>query len=300
MQLYQELLGREGNVASSRGNNTEIVGILIEMEKARARLSSSETRGRLYSSLGELLWYLTGDNKLDFIERYIPAYVDESADGATVHGGYGRRLSNQRGVGQLTNVIQLLHERPSSRRAVIQIFNAEDLAAPHKEIPCTTTLQFLIRDERLHLLVTMRSNDAYLGLPHDVFCFTMLQEMIARSLDREVGTYHHFAGSMHLYDDHRPRAEELISEGFQARKEMPPMPAGAPWPSVEVVLKAELRARNGETFDACEYGLDPYWTDIIRLLQVHFASDHKLIRGIRDAMAFDGYRPFIDAKLPPN
>jgi thymidylate synthase len=37
------------------------------------------------------------------------------------------------------------------------------------------------------MVTTMRSNDAYLGLPHDVFCFTMLQEIIARSLGREIG-----------------------------------------------------------------------------------------------------------------
>jgi thymidylate synthase len=84
-------------------------------------------------------------------------------------------------------VIELLGNRPTSRRAVIQIFNAEDIAAIHREIPCTTTLQFFVRNERLDMVTTMRSNDAYLGLPHDVFCFTMLQEIIARSLGREIG-----------------------------------------------------------------------------------------------------------------
>lgn len=39
----------------------------------------------------------------------------------------------------------------------------------------------------------MRSNDAYLGFPHDVFFFTMIQELVARSLGIRVGDYHHFA-----------------------------------------------------------------------------------------------------------
>jgi len=61
LRLYTELLSRESNVAASRGPNTEMVGVLIEIERPRARLSRSETRGRLFSSLGELLWYITGD-----------------------------------------------------------------------------------------------------------------------------------------------------------------------------------------------------------------------------------------------
>ena len=206
LRLYPELLSRASNVSASRGDNTEILGVLIEIAIPRARLSRSETRGKLFSSFGELLWYLTGGNQLDFIEPYIRRYRDESEDGLTVYGGYGRRLFQQRGHNQIQNVIELLRARPTSRRAVIQLFNAEDIAAEYSEIPCTTTLQFFVREDMLHLIVTMRSNDAYIGLPHDVFCFTMLQEIVARSLNREIGSYRHFVGSMHLYDPDRSRA----------------------------------------------------------------------------------------------
>jgi thymidylate synthase len=87
LKLYPELLSRASNVTASRGKNAEILGALIEIARPRARLSRSETRGKLFSSLGELLWYLTGDNQLNFIERYIRRYRDESEDGVTVHGG---------------------------------------------------------------------------------------------------------------------------------------------------------------------------------------------------------------------
>jgi thymidylate synthase len=134
LKLYPELLSREHNVTASRGVNTEILGVLIEIERARARLSRSETRGKPFSSFGELLWYLTGDNRLVFIESYIPNYRGESEDGVTVYGGDGPRLFRQRGRNQVLNVIALLRERPTSRRAVIQMFDAEDIAAKHDEI----------------------------------------------------------------------------------------------------------------------------------------------------------------------
>ena len=297
LKLYPELLSRASNVAASRGDNTEILGTLIEIAKPRARLSRSETRGKLFSSFGELLWYLTGDNQLDFIERYIRRYRDESEDGLTIHGGYGRRLFQQRGHNQIQNIIELLRERPTSRRAVIQLFNAEDIAAEYREIPCTTTLQFFVRDELLHLIVTMRSNDAYIGLPHDVFCFTMLQEIVARSINREIGSYRHFVGSMHLYDPDRAHAASLIGEGFQSRVAMPPMPVGDPWPAIAAVLAAEARIRSGEMFDANQLGLDPYWSDLIRLLQIFSSHDEPYIETLSDSMSFQRYRLYIASRI---
>lgn len=298
LKLYPELLSRESNVAASRGSNTEILGVLIEIERSRARLSRSETRGRLFSSLGELLWYLSGDNRLDFIEPYIKRYRQESEDcGKSVYGGYGPRLLNQRGNDQIANVITLLREHSASRRAVIQIFNAEDIASRHTEIPCTTSLQFFIRDKCVHLIVNMRSNDAYIGFPHDVFCFTMLQEIVGRTLGCELGGYRRFVGSMHLYDTDRPHAANLIEEGFQSRIEMPPMPVGDPWPAIGVVLAAEARIRSGQFFDANLLGLDPYWSDLIRMLQVFFSHDDKCIETLRDSMSFQRYRPYIESRL---
>lgn len=45
-------------------------------------------------------------------------------------------------IDQFASIERLLRRKPGSRRAVVQLFNAEDIATDHKEIPCTTTLQF--------------------------------------------------------------------------------------------------------------------------------------------------------------
>jgi thymidylate synthase len=173
-RLYQELLQNGQPHTGSRGNTLELIGVAIGILKPRARISRSENRGRPFSALGELLWYLSGSDKLEFIEPYIPQYTKDAVDGK-IQGAYGPRLLAMRGkIDQLASIERLLIEKPGSRRAVIQLFNAEDIATHHEEVPCTTTLQFHMRRGFLHMSVTMRSNDAYLGLPHDVFCFTML------------------------------------------------------------------------------------------------------------------------------
>ena len=270
LSLYPGLLAPELVIEGSRNPFREKLGVLFEITKPRARLSRTETRGKAFSALGELLWYLTGDNQLSFVERYIPHYRKESEDKIRVRGGYGPRLFNQRGHDQVAGVLRLLRERPTTKRAVVQIFDAEDTADSHLEVPCTTTFQFVIRDELLHMIVTMRSNDAFKGLPHDVFCFTMLQEIVARSLGREVGTYRQFTGSMHLYEGDRARAEAYITEGVQARREMPAMPVGDPWPSLTILLAAEARISRGEVFNAEAVTTAPYWADLVHLLQSLF------------------------------
>lgn len=295
-RVYEKLLKSKNRVKPSRGEATELTGVLLQIKNPRARLSLTENRGRLFSSLGELLWYLAGTNTLDFITYYIAAYKEDSEDDKTIYGGYGPRLFNMRGNDQIANILTLLKEKPSSRRAVIQLFDADDLAKDRREIPCTCTLQFLIRNERLHMFTNMRSNDAFLGLPHDIFTFTMLQEIMARSLSVELGTYKHSVGSLHLYAKNIDGAKKYLDEGWQSTVSMPAMPAGSPWPSIKSLLEAESTIRSGNGVEVDNLKLDPYWADFVRLLQIFRHSKNqetKEIAGLKRKMSSHIYNTYI-------
>ena len=262
----------------SKGDTKELTGVLLELTNPRARLSRTETRGKPFSCLGELCWYLAGSNEEEFISYYIPTYKKYAEDGS-LFGGYGPRMFGESHSGQVGTIINLLKQNPPTRRAVIQLFDAEDILERHEDVPCTCTLQFLIRKNALHMVTYMRSNDAYLGLPHDIFSFTMLQEILANTLAVELGVYKHAVGSLHIYDRDKRAVEQFLDEGWQSTdKSMPPMPKGNPWPAIRTLLDAESRIRRGETVDESERGetvdeselevIDPYWADLIRLLQI--------------------------------
>ncbi|MDY0040628.1 MAG: thymidylate synthase [Desulforhabdus sp.] len=287
----------------SRGEATELSGILLQIKNPRARLSRTENRGNLFSSLGELMWYLAATKDLAFISYYINQYKNDSEDNKTIYGGYGPRLFNARGQNQIENVLALLKEKPHSRRAVIQLFDAEDIAIPRKEIPCTCTLQFMIRENHLHMLTNMRSNDAFLGLPHDVFTFTMLQEIMARSLAVELGPYKHSVGSLHLYARNIAGAKQFLEEGWQSNVPMPSMPMGDPWPSIKQLLDAEAAIRQGYETKIPLLDLDPYWADLVRLLQIFRRSkdnDTRKISSLKRKMASRTYDPYIGKKQSKN
>ena len=270
-EVFVTIRQKGEGVVPTKGANRELFGVVLELAKPLARVSRTEGKGKLYSALGELFWYLAGSNDLAFINYYLKDGY-ESDDGRTVWGAYGPRLFKMRdSIDQIGQVRKLLSapKRASSRKAVIQLFNAEDISGDHKDVPCTCTLQFLVRQSGLDLFVSMRSNDAYKGLPHDVFAFTMLQEILARDLGKQIGRYKHAAGSLHLYETDEKKVDDFLGEAWQDVVEMPAMPDGDPWGAIEVLKEVEERIRTGKEVDIDKLGLDGYWADIARLLQVY-------------------------------
>lgn len=306
-KVYKQILARGTAIKPSKGDARETSGMLLKLSAPRVRLSRSESRGLLFSCLGELLWILAGSNRLDFIQHYIPGYDEFSDDKKTIFGAYGPRLFGETPNDQVTRVIKLLQEKRDSRQAVLQLFDRTDTLERHLDIPCTCTLQFLVRGNRLHMLTSMRSNDAWLGLPHDVFTFTMLQELIARSLGIELGEYKHAVGSLHLYDEHHDKAVRFLSEGWQTHRPMPPMPQGDPWDAVKGLVAFERKVRTGRGPIPNPPGtMDPYWADLATLLTIHKAglvqNNQPEIKRLKRRIHDDVYSTYIKKryKLTPD
>lgn len=270
-------------VVARRGATRELRAVMLELTAPRARLSRSAARGRLFSALGELSWYLTGSADPAHIEYYIPGYRKHVKD---FSGAYGPRLFGDAMGEQVKNLIAALRENPTTRRAVAPILKVEDLHGSGGEPPCTCTLQFLVRDNELQTVVFMRSNDIMKGLPHDVFAFTMIAEIIARSLGCSLGSYTHMVGSLHLYeaDTDLADARAYLEEGLMAGREMPAMPPGDPWPSIRTFLAAEAALRQGQPMPDISH-LDEYWQELVTVLVGYAAWKKRDVAAVRDARA---------------
>jgi len=289
-QVFTELVRLKTYVSPSRGQNRELTGLVLRIKNPRARLSHSETKGFLFSALGEFLWYLSKRNDVNFISYYIRKYIEEADGSDKVYGGYGPRIFYHDGkIDQFENVIKTLTKNPESRRAVIQLFDAVDIDGQRrKEIPCTCTLQFLIRNSRLDMYTHMRSNDAYKGLPHDVFAFTMIQEILSHILEVNLGEYYHSVNSLHLYKDDEDSVREYLEEGYQSTEAMPPMPAGNIMAMVEKILNIEEGYRLGNPVDIQVSQLDNYWMDIAHLLQIFRLSKDRQRDDLRKIILIKG------------
>lgn len=292
-EVFKRLLSRnrENNkVTSTKGKSTEVFGALLQLTNPRARLGRSTVRSKVYSAIGELVWYLSGTANLDQILFYIDRYDQFSDDGETLNGAYGPRIfcrerSETTGPApdEWQRIIDRLRANSGTRNAIIQIYSNIDGSRATKDIPCTCTIQVAVRRKKLEMHVHMRSNDAFLGLPHDVFSFTMMQEIAARELGLEIGRYQHSVASLHLYDDedaaegikHRTQAQRYLDEGFHDTVPMPAMPRGDPWPAIRELIHAERELRSGSLEYAPPPWLDVYWADLIVLLRTHALAVRK-------------------------
>lgn len=205
----------------------ELVNASMILRDPVDRLISNRSR-RLNLAFGFAEWLGTmlGITDITFYQRFIKNYDRYSSDGATLDGAYGARLlmhGYDEGKSQFEGVIETLRGDLYSRRAVMSIYDGLDLhGGGGVNTPCTLTLQFLVRDEdedegeasapKLNMIVNMRSNDLWLGLPYDLMNFTLIQEFIARQLGLDVGYYYHNAASMHLYQTDDDKVSDFVGD----------------------------------------------------------------------------------------
>lgn len=128
---------------------------------------------------------------------YTPEVLERVAPKAnlalfTKNMAYGLRTS-----GQMTLLLDELRRAPGTRRAVLYIGNAGDQI---DDAPCTNTIQFIIRDDKLNMIVSMRSWDLIKGLPYDVMMFGGFGLCVADCVHVRPGVLSINAGSAHIYE----------------------------------------------------------------------------------------------------
>lgn len=157
----------------------------------------------------EAYFILSGGSLVEDIAPYSRRISDYSDDGFTFAGAYGPKV-----VSQIDYVINTLVKDPFSRQAVLTIWRENP--GPSKDIPCTISVQFIIRENQLHLIDTMRSSDMWLGWPYDTFNFSMIAVYVIleyyrlTGVELELGLLGMNLGSLHLYESEWAKAEDCL------------------------------------------------------------------------------------------
>ncbi len=247
-ELLADILDRGSDLDSRAGDSKELIGYSARLEDPRVCILHNEHQkfSSTYAA-GELLWYLAETCSGDFIKYYAPSYARFLEEDGNANGAYGGRWAESGGLSQL---VQLLDENPNTRQAVLSMWGPRDLIhavlGDKKDIPCTIALMFFVRGGELNCVTTMRSNDAWLGFPNDVFTFCQLQCLLAEYLGLPLGFYQHNVGSMHLYAKDYPSADIAARQfvpAYMAHRFEPPTHTFEH--DRDVVLEAEELARKG-------------------------------------------------------
>ena len=157
----------------------------------------------------EAAFILTGRNTVGMISKYSKLITQFSDDGYFFNGAYGPRI-----IQQFTYVVDELEKDHDTRQAVATIW--EPNPRPSKDIPCTLSAQFMIRDNKLHCFDTMRSSDVWLGWPFDVFNFSMVSAFVSLLFKLRtghalpLGNLYLTAASQHLYEKDYDKAIRVL------------------------------------------------------------------------------------------
>lgn len=165
----------------------------------------------------EAHWILSGDDSVAGITPWNQRIAQFSDDGERFFGAYGPKVA-----GQLDYVVGKLKSDPSTRQAGLTIWRENPPET--KDYPCTIAMWFGIDDNRhLQMFVLMRSSDVWLGLPYDIFSFSMVAHQVCDRLNEDLsnlggfttypGNLHLTLVSSHLYQTNLEQAREVLGKG---------------------------------------------------------------------------------------
>lgn len=193
-----ETIIEEGHDVSPRGHDTiELTGLrIISNDPTTHMIPEGEKADFLESEIDTIRRGVEPDVTAsdELIER-----LDLEEDGTFYEDLIRERISTL-----WPQWVDKLNEEPDTRKIIATFGDGIDS-------PCTTVLQFLLRDGELHCFTYNRSQDMMFAYPMDVALFERLQCQLADEIGSDVGRYEHTMGSAHIYKEQLDEAKELIT-----------------------------------------------------------------------------------------
>ncbi|MDA0680483.1 MAG: thymidylate synthase [Proteobacteria bacterium] len=170
----------------------------------------------LKSIIHELLWFLTGDSNIRYLQENGVSiwndWADENGELGPVYGVQWRNWKNDIGnsVDQIADVVARLKSDPDSRRIIVSAWNVGEIpgmALP----PCHCLFQFYVADGKLSCQLYQRSADVFLGVPFNIASYALLTHMMAQQTNLKVGDFIWTGGDCHIYSNHFEQMDEQLA-----------------------------------------------------------------------------------------
>ena len=208
----------------------------------------------------EILWYLSGDTNVKYLQengvRIWNEWADENGDLGPVYGHQWRKWGSHKqyryvpaepeslfieeeseGIDQIAYVIDKIKNDPDCRRMIVSAWNVGDLANMALP-PCHAFFQFYVANNKLSCKLTQRSCDVGLGVPFNIAQYSILTLMVAQVTGMQPGEFVWSGGDVHIYTDH--------IEALKGQLER------EPYPSPTLKLNPAIKDIDNFTFDDFE------------------------------------------------
>ena len=221
MKQYLDLLDdvlREGTAKEDRtGTGTlSVFGrqLRFDLDQGFPLLTTKQLH--LKSIIHELLWFLSGDTNVRYLQehgvRIWNEWADEHGDLGHVYGYQWRSWPDYDGgsIDQIATIVDDIRRTPDSRRLIVSAWNVADL--PRMNLPpCHLLFQFYVADGRLSLQLYQRSADLFLGVPFNIASYALLLQMTAQVTGLRPGDFILTLGDAHIYRNHLDQVRLQLS-----------------------------------------------------------------------------------------
>ena len=221
MQQYLDLLARVLDSGVDRDDRTgtgtrAVFGHQMRFDLATGFPLLTTKKLHIRSIIHELLWFVSGDTNIRYLQdngvSIWDEWADDNGDLGPVYGKQWRHWQTPDGheIDQLAELISMIKTNPESRRLMLTAWNPADV--PHMALPpCHCLFQFHVAKGRLSCQLYQRSADIFLGVPFNIASYALLTHMIARICGLKPGEFVHVLGDAHLYSNHFDQAREQLS-----------------------------------------------------------------------------------------
>ena len=169
----------------------------------------------------EMELYNSGTNRVEDFEKASKFWSKIANPDGTINSAYGYLIWFNKSCGIENKMTpwqwvktSLINDR-DTRQAVLRFSLPEHFWLNNKDQVCTLHAIFLIRENRLHMTVNMRSNDLMKGLVYDAPWFASLMYKLRDELKEvypnlEIGQYNHYVHSMHIYEQDNDKILRML------------------------------------------------------------------------------------------
>jgi len=240
LDLIRDILKNGVNKGDRTGTGTRSVfGRQIRHDLSQGFPLLTTKKIHLKSVIHELLWFLSGDTNIRYLQengvRIWNEWADENGELGPLYGAQWRAWGDGQGkkIDQVAKAMEQIKTNPNSRRIIIEGWNVallpDETISPQQNVkqgrmalpPCHKTYQFYVADGRLSCQLYIRSSDTYLGLPFNQASLALLTHMFAQQADLKPGEIIISIGDAHLYHNHI--TEDIVYE--QLKREPRDLPS---------------------------------------------------------------------------
>ncbi len=184
----------------------------------------------LKSIIHELLWFLTGNTNVKYLQengvRIWNEWAGEDGELGPVYGYQWRSWPTPDGehIDQISKVVEGLKNTPDSRRHVVSAWNVGEIDKM-KLPPCHILFQFYVADGKLSCQLYQRSCDVFLGVPFNIASYSLLTMMMAQVTGYQPGDFIWTGGDVHIYTNHLEQVKLQLSRRPMSLPQMKINPA---------------------------------------------------------------------------